>query len=151
MQTPSFRQRAIATDLPMRLCLLTALIAGQVHLWLTLEYSLASFLNPSWFIVLAIISTFATAVLSVMGGMIVGWLVFGEFYSSQKERNGGPFEPGDSVQILAGPYAGQRATIIRALYIRGIEVRLETGDNRGARETYGSCQLLREFIADPYA
>jgi hypothetical protein len=148
MRDISLRQRVIASNLPVNLCLLVGQAVGLTLLFRSLEPSLESLRDP-WFITLAVFSLFATVVLSFFGAAIVGLAVFGSLMDDQERRNGGPFAVGDRVQILAGRYAGQIGTVAHFGQGQTVCVKISSLDKDADVGVYSHYQLLREQSDEP--
>lgn len=78
----------------------------------------------------------------------VGWIVIGPLCRIQAWRNGAPFEPGDCVRVLVGPYRG-RITCVRELW-QGDRLRVALGPeaDHAFKDIFSPTQLLREANAD---
>ncbi len=148
MRDISLRQRVIASNLPVNLCLLVGQVVGFTLLFQLLEPNLESLRDP-WFITLAVFSLFATVVLSFFGATIVGLVVFGSLMDDQERRNGGPFDVGDRVQIVAGRHAGQIGTVARHGQGRTVCVKISSLDTDTDVGVYSHYQLLREQSDEP--
>ena len=82
--------------------------------------------------------------LGVLLAAFPGGLVMGPLLHSLGIHNGGPFEVGDQVQILWGPYRGRLATVVDVAHHGGIGVEVQGDDQIRQRWVCGSEQLLRE-------
>ena len=148
MRDISLRQRVIASDLPLNLCLLVGQVIGLTLLFQSLEPNLESLRDP-WFIILSVFSLFATVALSFFGSVIAGLAIFGPLMDDQERRNSGPFDVADTVRIIAGRHAGQIGTVAHHGQGRTVCVKINSLDTDADAGVYSHYQLLREQSDEP--
>jgi hypothetical protein len=104
---------------------------GTLTDWITLR-------SMAWAVVIALL-------LGWFSSILIGWLVLGPIYFRRALKNGAPFEVGDRVRILAGPYR-DRICRVYALW-QGCAVRVDLGEweQRKLRDIFSPTQLLREL------
>lgn len=97
---------------------------------------------------LSFLWTFLLAmVLSFFAGgfaaIIPAWFVFGPILYAQGLENGGPFVPGDLVQVLAGEHRGRTGRVYRQW--QNDTVRVELGETAKARyeDIFSAYELVR--------
>jgi len=78
---------------------------------------------------------YATILLMFYAGPIFAW---------RGQVNGGPFEVGDVVQVLAGPYRGKITTVYSSWQGGSVRVRLGAKEEESFKDVFGSVELLRE-------
>lgn len=88
------------------------------------------------------------ALLGLFVGLLVGWPIIGPLYYDRSRKNGEPFQRGDMVQILVGPYSDRIAPVTDAFDIAsfagGHRVRVDLGaDAKGCGNVFRSHQVLR--------
>jgi hypothetical protein len=76
--------------------------------------------------------------------VLLGCVVLSPIYSARERENGGPFEVGDTVQILAGPHKGRVARVYSKW--QGNSVRVELGAREKAEfsDIFAPTKLLKE-------
>ena len=89
--------------------------------------------------------------LGYFGAALIGWPILGTMYYERELKNGGPFEVGNAVQILAGPHKG-RITRVYSTW-QGNSVRVELGEEakKTYKDVFSPTQLLREDDDEPEA
>jgi hypothetical protein len=82
--------------------------------------------------------------LALLVGELLAAVVVCFLYDARGCINGGPFQPGDRVRILAGPHR-DRVTRVYVWWMCG-SLRVELGEEEKAsnRDIFTACQLLRE-------
>lgn len=89
----------------------------------------------------------ATVISPVLGFYLAlpcGFFVLGPLYWFQERRNGGPFKPGDRVQILAGPHKGKVTTVRAFWQNKQLCVELGCQTKSEFADIFTPTQLLRE-------
>lgn len=143
MHKISFRQRVIASDLPVNLCLIVGQALGFTLVVRWLQPNLELLRDP-WYVVQFLFSLFAMAVLSFMGSLMATSILFGSLLDNQERRNGGPFEVGARVRIVAGRNAGKLGTVANYGQGRTVCVKIDGSDSDAVGSVYSHYQLLRE-------
>lgn len=139
---PSRFQRLVASDVLIRVWLLTVPCLVLVFTLREIDPTLSSFTTPS-----GAVWTSASGLLAFVAGyflaILVGWPLFGPFLMWCAEANGGPFAVGDRVMVLAGPYA-DRVSIVYSMWQHDA-VRVDLGEDAKSRfaDIYGAYQLVR--------
>ena len=72
------------------------------------------------------------------------WVLFGPILMAQGEQNGGPFQPGDRVRIIAGPFCGRVAQVDTHWQHETVRVDLGDEPRRKYQDIFAAYQLLRE-------
>ena len=72
-----------------------------------------------------------TLLLGFFSSYLFGWFVLGPLYHNRGLKNGAPFQEGDVVQIIAGPYR-DRVVNVYATW-QGDSVRVMLGENERLR------------------
>jgi hypothetical protein len=97
----------------------------------------------------------AVAVLSLVLGFFVaillGCVVLSPISSARERANGGPFEVGDTVQILAGPHKGRVGRVYSKWQGNSVRVELGTREQAEFRDILAPIKLLEEQAAGPRA
>jgi hypothetical protein len=75
--------------------------------------------------------------------VLVGWFVLGPVYFDRMLKNGGPFQPGDTVLVLSKPHRGCVARVYQVW--QGDAVRVELGDQAKGQlaDIFQPIELLR--------
>lgn len=112
--------------------------------WLTLEFL------RSWTEVLLFAAYVGlVAALGWFVGILVGWFVLGPLYFDRSIKNGEPFQPGDLVHILVGPYRDRIARVYSTFEVGSFagahRVRVELGERKKDdwKDVFSSYQILR--------
>lgn len=71
------------------------------------------------------------------------WVLFGPILMEQGERNGGPFKPGDVVQVISGPYQDRISQVYSTWQHETVRVDLGADAKDGYRDIFAAFQLLR--------
>jgi hypothetical protein len=79
----------------------------------------------------------------VLIALVLGWFVLGPLYYLRELANGGPFKPGDRVQVIAGQYAG-RVTTVREGW-QGNSVRVDLGEEacKAGEDVFIGAEIIR--------
>jgi hypothetical protein len=144
MRKISLRQRVIASDLPVNLCLIVGQTLGLLLMFQWLQPNLELLRDP-WYVAQVLFSLFATSVLSWMGSLMAAFVLFGSLLDSQEIRNGGPFVVGDRVRIVAGRNAGELGKVTSCGQGRTVGVKIDGNDSDVGGAVYSHYQLLREY------
>ncbi len=91
-----------------------------------------------WAVVVAIVSWMA----GVLGAALVGWLVLGPIYYGRTIANGGPFQIGDTVQVISGPFKDRVARVYDSWRENAVCVELGEEAKAAYRDVFGGHQLL---------
>lgn len=116
----SIRERFVASDLWMRLCVLGSLGLAFYCLFTSVEPTFSALRSPA-FLLLTLFAVVATFVLTLVISQILAFFVFEGMTERQTIRHGGPFAIGDRVVVIAGRYSSREGRIT----------------------SYGQCQTLR--------
>ena len=83
------------------------------------------------------------ALFGCLVALVAGWVVLGAMYHDRLRKNGGPFNVGDMVQILAGPHRGRIARVY-SLW-QGDTVRVDLGEEEKTkiRDVFCGTKLLK--------
>ena len=147
MLQPSSTQRIIAS--------------GQLVFIFRLIVSIASALCALWYTHFPIETIYNVQVLAGLGllmlvsfgagwfaSLIIAWVIFGPIFLAQSTKNGGPFQIGDTVQIITGEFGG-KVTSVYAKWQHGTN-RVELGPTPKEKfeDIYADHQLLRVEISN---
>jgi hypothetical protein len=116
-------------------CLVLAILACRPSLELFKDWQ---------YVLLFVVVVLVAPVFGFFISLPYAFLVLRPLYWVQERRNGGPFKPGDRVQILAGPHKG-KVTTVRAFWQNG-QLCVELGCQAKAEfsDIVAPTQLLRE-------
>lgn len=144
---PTRIQYFYAQGWPLKIWLtLSPLVFGAVAVR-TCEPSLATLKN--WRLLFSLIGIFLIwAMLGFFVGLVLGSIILPPLYHYRAIRNGGPFKPGDVVQILVGPHRG-RVVRVHSLQEHSVQVELGKQAREGFDSVFTPEQLLREMEAVP--
>lgn len=139
-RTPTRRQRLLASDWLPRLVIL----GGPLLFTMATVRSIGpGAFSSIWTAGLTIV----VGLLSFTTGLFVGiplvWILFGPTLMDQGQRNGGPFEPGDLVQVLCGPHRGEIARVYSTWQHETVRVDLGEDAKAQFRDIFAAYQLLR--------
>ncbi|MFP4052741.1 MAG: KOW motif-containing protein [Phycisphaerae bacterium] len=143
MRKPTRTQRFFASDWPRKAWLVLLPSACVVAVLFLLPPQSDALLN--WrFVLWLVLSVLAAAAAGFCAAILLGWILLGPVYAERERANGGPFEPGDRVQILAGPHR-DKIVHVREKW-QGNQVRVDLGERDDERftEVFSPWQLLRE-------
>ncbi|MEN6497158.1 MAG: KOW motif-containing protein, partial [Thermoguttaceae bacterium] len=146
-RTPTRRQRLIASDWPERiwLCAFPVVFAVGVLRSIPLRYAFDSICSAGLVVVVLGLSLVTGLVLSIPAA----WILFGSILMEQGLRNGGPFKPGDLVQVIAGPHRNRIARVYSTWQCETVRVDLGEAAKSRFQDIFASHQLLRVEPADP--
>jgi len=145
--TPTLRQRILASDwlpriwmlgVPLVFAALTIRSVGPLRyafsdVWSAGQTALASVLAFS----LGYIAAIPTA-----------WVLFGPILMDQGVRNGGPFKPGDLVQIISGPHRNRISRVYSTWQHETLRVDLGVDAKASYSDIFADYQLLRVDVAE---
>ena len=94
-------------------------------------------------LLLAIVTLVLCVALGQFIGVLVGFFVLGPLYYGRMLKNGGPFQPGDTVQILRRSHRGRIARVYSAWQGDSVRVDLGDPDNEEFTDVFGPVELLR--------
>ncbi len=105
MVEPMRRQVFFASHAPVSLWHVLVLAAFECWGLYTAEAGWE--MMTHWRSALGIIAVMLVSIpLGLFAASLSAWPIFGSLYLAQDEANGGPFEVGDTVQVIAGHYRG---------------------------------------------
>lgn len=138
----TWRQKLLASDWLPRLWTLGVSVA--VTGWTLLEIDPGS---EVWSDLAATARVLLSCAIAFLLGSIasvpVGWVLFGPLLMAQGEENGGPFQPGDHVRIIAGPFRGRVAQVYSSWQHETVRVDLGDEPRRKYQDIFAAYQLLR--------
>ena len=135
-------RRFIAADWPLKLWFAGAGLLSLGFLFSTLQPEWA-LLSDGLQILIFIALVAATLVAGLLTAGIFAVIFIGPIYALQTRFNGGPFVPGDRVQVLSGPFAGRRSLVYMTW--QGNSVRVDLGEpaKNSFHDIFAQHQLLR--------
>ena len=137
-------QRFIAKNGPFRVWCAVCVLAGPVIVWCNVQpvpWLLNHWVNLPAFIAILLVA----GLVGLVAAPLLGLPFLFEIYNRQAKRNGAPFAVGDTVRILAGPFADRVAPVDAVWEERG-QVRVVLGDRERERfeDVFGEYQVCRE-------
>ena len=81
---------------------------------------------------------------SFLVAIVIGSPVLGLVFHWREEKNGGPFEVGDTVQIIVGPHKGRISKVYEIWQGGNLRIVLGDEEEESFRDIFGPTQLLRE-------
>lgn len=103
-----------------------------------------------WHLLLSLLGVIALSLLlGFFVAFLLGWIILGPLYYNRMLENGGPYQIGDTVQILAGPHRGR---VVRVYSLaRGDSVRVELGEQEkeNFKDIFAATEVLKERDAEP--
>ena len=139
---PTFWQRAIASDWLPRIWMLACPLAFTA--WTVRSIGpLGHAFSNVWSGVLFVVVILLSALLGFMAAIPTGWLVLGPILMAHGERNGGPFVPGDLVQIVSGAYRNRVALVYSPWQHETVRVDLGEEAKKQYKDVFSAYQLLR--------
>jgi hypothetical protein len=139
--TPTFRQRVIASDWLQCLWMLT--FALGITLWTVrsigpVQHAFGNAWSTFLFMAVLLMSAMLGFVLSVP----TAWVLMGPTLMDQGKRNGGPFKPGDLVQVISGPYRNRVARVYSTWQCETVRVDLGEEAKQQFKDIFAAYQLL---------
>jgi hypothetical protein len=98
--------------------------------------------NP-WFAVSLVVVIAIAFITGWFVAIIPAWLFFGPILFGQGQKNGGPFEPGDTVYIIAGQRSGNTAKVYARWQHETVRVDLGGNAKSNYTDIFAAYQLLR--------
>ncbi len=144
---PTFRQRILATDsLPFGFGLICTVGFVAVVVW-KIRPSVDLLSQPGDLVSFVVALSIA-GVVGWLTSILPIWVSLGPILYHQSLLNGGPFVPGDTVMIIAGPHRG-RISRVYGVGQHG-DLRVEIGDEERRRYTdfFPANRLLRVTPAE---
>jgi len=142
MKKPTAVQKFFANDWPLKI-------------WLTFGAFAALFwaitaCEPSWAILadrISLVVLVAIVIMSPVLGLFVA-AILGAFFLPPIFRlmvhlNGGPFELGDTVQVISGPYSDHISQVYAFGQGDSICIHLDEGKNKAWNDTFSPWQVLK--------
>lgn len=147
---PTVWQTFVASPWLPRLWQLGGVGWAITHVLLEFLPTWSALANP-WFLVFGLIAIVVAGALGWVASFLAAWILLGPIVRLQGVCNGGPFLPGDWVQVIAGHHRG---TISR-VYDRWQHecVRVDLGKHAEAefRDVFAAYQLLRVGPPPPHS
>ena len=140
--TPTWRQQFIASHWLPRLWIIGVCLwfaVGTRHSIGPLRYAFNDIWSASVVLAALILSIIAGFLLAVFAG----WVLFGSTLAEQGRRNGGPFQPGDLVQVLSGRHRNRVARVYSTWQCNTVRVDLGEDAKERFRDIFPAYQLLR--------
>ena len=138
----TLRQRVLASPrlITWSGCVVVAgVVGGAVSMIGPLQYAFSS--------VWAVGCLLAVVALSFLLGYYVAipalWIFWGPVLMDQGDRNGGPFQPGDQVQILSGPHRGAVTRVYDCAQYERVRVELGKEAEENYTNVFAAYELLR--------
>jgi len=76
--------------------------------------------------------------------ILAGWFVLGPIYYDRAVKNGAPFQVGDRVRVLVGPYRDRVSRVYALWQANTVRVELGEREKEKLRDIFSPNQLLRE-------
>jgi hypothetical protein len=96
-----------------------------------------------WFVLCFVFAVVLAVPVGFFLSLAVGFPVIGTIMMTRERINGGPFEIGDRVQIIAGRHAGTVTRVYSTWQCGTLRVELGEEASEDFKDIYGPAQLLR--------
>jgi hypothetical protein len=96
-------------------------------------------------VLLFLVAVGLSPVIGILVSILSCAVVLAPLYHALGRANGGPFKPGDVVQILVGPDKGKVSTVYSMWQGNSVRVRLGSEEERTFKDVFGPNELLREM------
>lgn len=146
--TPTLRQRLIASDWLPRLWMLVFALVITVWTIRSIGPVQHAFGN-AWSALLFVAVLLLSGMLGFVVSVPAAWLLMGPTLMDQGHRNGGPFKPGDLVQVISGAYRNRVARVYSTWQCETVRVDLGEEVKRQFKDIYAAYQLLCIERAEP--
>ena len=84
-----------------------------------------------------------TLLLGFFSSFLFGWFVLGPLYYNRGLKNGGPFQEGDVVKIITGPYRDKVVNVYSSWQGDSVRVMLGQSEKEKFQDIFSSTQLIR--------
>ena len=142
VRTITRRQRILASSWPITLsgCAVVAVVIyGAVSISGPIQYAFSSVWSVCCWLTIIALSFF----LGYYVAIPALWILWGPVLMDQGERNGGPFHPGDQVQILCGPHRDTVTHVYAGAQYERVHVELGEEAKESCADIFAAHELLR--------
>ncbi len=103
----------------------------------------AEYFGDPWYVVMLVVATVLSLILGFFAAIPTAWVLLGPILMEQGIVNGGPFVPGDIVQIIAGPHRNRRSHVYSTWQHETVRVDLGEQAKAEYADIFAAFQLLR--------
>lgn len=152
MKKPSPIHYFVANEWPSKIWLVafpTGFVVWVVHLCWPLLLQPTTWTDPLLFVGCCLLA----ALLGYFVSIPFGWPILGPMYYSRSLRNGEPFQHGDMVQILTGPFRDRVVRVLNSFDIAewagAHRIRVDLGtETKDDENVFRSIQIMRVAKAE---
>jgi hypothetical protein len=140
---PSLAQYVLATNWVPYLWQWTWAMSAVAWAAYALRPTIAAFSNV-WFLLFGVLTIVLAFAAGWFASIIPTWLLFGPILHDRGLANGGPFGPGDWVQVIAGKHRGRVVQVYSEWQNNTVRVDLGDSEKQRYADIFSAYELFRQ-------
>lgn len=108
----------------------------------------AEYFGDPWYVIMLVVATVLSLIVGFFAVIPTAWVLLGPIHMEQGIANGGPFAPGDLVQIIAGPHRNRVSRVYSTWQHETVRVDLGERAKSEYADIFAAFQLLRIETAE---